>query len=177
METERLLLRRIEDTDDKDIFELAKDPDIGPRCGWNPHKDIEETRFVIKNVLTGPECYAICFKDEGKIIGVIELMLNGGSINSGHEDECELGYWLGRQYWGKGIMPEAAEEMIRHGFEDLGMNRIWCGYYDGNSQSARVQEKCGFKYQYSEDRYVALMEENRTDHVNLLTREEWEKNR
>ena len=41
-------------------------------------------------------------------------------------------------------MPEAAREIICHGFEDLGMSTIWCGYYEGNQKSKRVQEKIGF---------------------------------
>jgi RimJ/RimL family protein N-acetyltransferase len=38
---------------------------------------------------------------------------------------------------------------MRHGFEDIGLKVIWCGYYDGNEKSWRVQEKCGFKYHHT----------------------------
>ena len=67
-----------------------------------------------------------------------------GSILTDKDDECELGYWLGKPFWGQGIMPEAVKEMIRHAFEDLDMQKIWIGYYEGNTKSKRVQEKCGF---------------------------------
>ena len=60
-------------------------------------------------------------------------MLHGKSNKTKKDDECELGYWIGKTFWGRGYMPEAAKELIRHGFEDLGMNIIWCGYYDGNT--------------------------------------------
>ena len=40
------------------------------------------------------------------------------------------GYWLAYPFWGKGYMLEAAEELLRHGFEDLDMKQIWCGYYE-----------------------------------------------
>ena len=64
--------------------------------------------------------------------------------------------------------------MIRHGFEDLGMWTIWCGYYDGNEKSRRVQEKCGFSYyRTTKDLDVPLMGEKRTGHMNVLTREDW----
>ena len=43
-------------------------------------------------------------------------------------------------------MPEAARELLRHAFLDLNLVRIWCGYYDGNDKSKRVQEKLGFKF-------------------------------
>lgn len=90
------------------------------------------------------------------------------------DDECELGYWLGQPFWGQGIIPEAAREIIRHGFDDLGMTKIWCGYYEGNEKSKRVQEKVGFKYQWTtEDVDVPLMNEKRTGHVSCITKEEW----
>ena len=75
-------------------------------------------------------------------------------------------------------MPEAAHELLRHAFEDIGMSKVWCGYYEGNIKSKRVQEKVGFKYQWtSEDIDVPLMHEKRTNHVNALTKEEWLKKR
>ncbi len=91
-------------------------------------------------------------------------------------DECEMGFWLGKPYWGQGLMPEAVGEMLWHAFEDLGMDKIWVGYYDGNERSARVQKKCGFIYQWTTpDVDVPIMGETRVGHVSLLTREEWEK--
>ena len=73
-------------------------------------------------------------------------------------------------------MPEAVKEMLRHAFEDCGMQKVWIGYYEGNNKSKRVQEKCGFKYQWkSENLDVPLMHEKRTGHVSLMTKEDWEK--
>jgi len=66
--------------------------------------------------------------------------------------------------------------MLRHAFEDLKMNRIWCGYYDGNEKSRRVQEKLGFVYQRkTEGIEVSLLDEIRTGHSNLMTKERWQK--
>ena len=71
-------------------------------------------------------------------------------------------------------MPEAAREMLRHAFMDLSMQKVWCGYYDGNTKSKRVQEKCGFCYQWTaKDVDVPLMHEKRTGHVNLMTKDMW----
>ena len=90
------------------------------------------------------------------------------------DDECELGYWIGKPYWGRGYMPEAAKELLRHGFEDLGMTTIWCGYYDGNSKSKRVQEKVGFEYHHTcNDVPVTLLNEIRVGHTNVMTKEHW----
>ena len=90
------------------------------------------------------------------------------------DDECEMGYWLGKPFWGRGIMPEAVKEMLRHAFEDCGMRKVWISYYEGNIKSKRVQEKCGFKYQWkTQDADVPLMHEKRTGNVSLMTREDW----
>ena len=175
LETERLILRPVIEEDAGRIFELAKDPDVGPRAGWVPHNNIGETLYVIRNVLNGPECYAVCLKGDDEPVGICELMLRTKPDSEELSDECELGFWLGKPYWGQGIMPEAAKELIRHAFEDLGMSRIWCGHYEGNAQSARVQAKCGFRYHHTEqNRFVPQFNEYRVGINNLLTKEEWE---
>ncbi len=174
LKTNRLILRRFEESDAENIYEYAKDPDVGPIAGWPPHKSASESLDVIRNVFSAAECYAVCLKEDGKAIGAIELKLNGHTDMTDRDDECELGYWLGRPFWGQGIMPEAAREMLRHAFEDLGMQNVWCGYYDGNTKSKRVQEKCGFRYQWTtKDVDVPLMHEKRTGHVNLMTKDSW----
>ena len=175
LETKRLILRRFEESDAENVFLYAKDPDVGPIAGWPAHKSVEESLDVIKNVFNGKEAYAICLKEDGKAIGAIELKLNGHTDMTDRDDECELGYWLGKPFWGQGIMPEAVREMLGHAFADLGMKKVWCGYYEGNVKSKRVQEKCGFKYQWtSENVDVPLMHEKRNGCVNLMTKEDWE---
>ena len=169
LETKRLILRRWEESDAESLYEYAKDPDVGPIAGWPPHKSVAESLDVIRNVFNGAEAYAICLKSDGKAIGAIELKLNGHTDLTERDDECELGYWLGQ-----GIMPEAVREILRHAFEDLRMQKVWCAYYDGNTKSKRVQEKCGFRYQWTtKDVDVPLMHEKRTGHVNLMTKDTW----
>ena len=160
LETERLVLRRWEESDAENLFQYAK--------GWPPHQSVEESLDVIRNVFNGPEAYAICLKKDNKVIGAIELKLNGHTDMTERDDECELGYWLGKPFWGQGIVPEAAREMLRHAFEDIGMEKVWCGYYEGNTKSKRVQEKCGFRYQWTTEGVdVPLMHEERTGVVLL----------
>ena len=177
-ETERLVLRRWQDSDAESLYEYAKDPDVGPIAGWPPHRSIEESRGIIANVLSGKEAYAICLKTDRRAIGAIELKLNGHTDLTERDDECEMGYWLGKPFWGQGIMPEAAREMLRRAFEELGMTRVWCGYYEGNAKSKRVQEKVGFRYQWkSENVDVPLMHEKRTGYVSSITKEQWQRDR
>lgn len=174
LKTKRLLLRSWQELDAKCLYEYAKSPEIGPIAGWPPHKSVEESLEVIKHVLQGAECYAICLQQDNLVIGAIELKLNGSSDMTERDDECELGYWIGYPFWGNGYVTEAAKEMIRHAFLDLDMRTIWCGYYDGNRKSKRVQEKCGFlHYCTTEDLDVPLMGEKRTRYMNILTKERW----
>lgn len=175
LETERLILRKWTEEDAESLFEYAKDSEIGPAAGWPPHKSVEESRAVIKNVFDGAECYAICEKEKNIAIGAVELKLNGHTNITKRDDECELGYWLGQPFWGRGYMPEASRELLRRGFEDLGMTTIWCAYYDGNLKSKRVQEKLGFVYHHSCNEVpVPLLHEVRVEHTNVMTKEHWE---
>ena len=174
LETERLILRRFEESDAENLYKYASDPDIGPIAGWPPHKSADDSKNIIKTVLCGAEAYAVCLKSNNKAIGAIELRLNGHTDMTERDDECELGYWIGKPFWGQGLIPEAARELLRHAFEDINMNKVWCGYYDGNIKSKRAQEKIGFKYQWTTKNIdVPLMKEKRTGHVSCITKEEW----
>jgi len=171
LETERLLLRPWEEEDAEECYKYAKDSRVGPIAGWPVHTSVENSRQVIRDVLVIPETYAIVLKETGLPIGSIGLHRNDLAEK---DDEMELGYWLGVPYWGRGIVPEAARELLRHAFEDLKLERVWCCYYDGNKKSKRVQEKLGFKYQWTtENAPVPQMGEIRRGHVNLLTKAEW----
>ena len=175
LETPRLLLRPWEESDAEELYRLAKDEDIGPAAGWPPHKSADESLNIIRNVLGGKECYAICLKPSCRPVGNIELKLNGKTDMTDRDDECEMGFWLGKEYWGNGIMPEAAGEVLRHGFEELNMSTVWCGYYDGNQKSKRAQEKIGFIYHHTcDDVPVPLMNEVRIGHTNYMTKQRWQ---
>ena len=152
--------------DSEECYRYAKEPLVGPVAGWPAHTSVEVIRQVIRNVLSAPETYAVVLKETGFPIGSIGLHF--------HNDGAELGYWLGVPFWGQGLVPEAAKELLRQAFEDLHLERIWCGYYDGRIKSKRVQEKLGFRYQWTtEDAPVPQMGETRRGYVNLLSKEKW----
>lgn len=173
IETERLILRPWQESDAEELFKYARDAEVGPPAGWPPHKSIEDSRNIIKNVLAKPDTFAVCLKG-GLPIGSIGLKRGDDTDMTEREDECELGYWIGKPFWGQGLIPEAARELLRYAFLQLGMRSVWCGCYDGNEKSRRVQEKLGFKYQYTtENLEVSLLGEYRTGHASLLTKEDW----
>ena len=236
LKTERTLLVPWEEKYAERLYELAKDDRVGPVAGWPVHRDVENSREVIKNILSKEGTFAVilrgdsdyqrndmglgidnskCDLSDGNTFVFIEkdIIGSGGNVQGGDIDngKCnvsdeqiggfeeedsdiigsagivfgedsnlnlpmwqgEIGYWLGFDYWGKGLMTEVVRDLIRFGFEDIGLNTIWCGYFEGNERSRRVQEKCGFTYHHTEkNMYWALMDEYRTEHVMRLTREE-----
>ena len=173
LQTKRLILRPWSENDVEELYKYASDPEIGPPAGWPPHTSVENSREIIRTVLSAPETYAVCLKENGKPIGSVGLHRNDLAER---DDEYELGYWIGKPFWGQGLIPEASRELLRYAFEDLGMNRIWCGYYDGNEKSHRVQEKLGFVFHHTtEGLEVKLLNEIRTGHSSLMTKERWQK--
>lgn len=176
LETERLILRPFEKTDAESVYQYAKDPDVGPIAGWHPHSSVEESQRVIENILMVSETYAVCLKSDHKAIGAVSLMFGDKSNIGIKRSEGEIGFWLGKPFWGQGLMPEAVRALVRYAFFELNFETLWCGYFDGNEKSRRCQEKVGFCYHHTnEDIHWKLMNDIRTEHIMCLTRKEWKK--
>ncbi len=173
--TTRLILRPWEEEDAESLFEYAKDPDVGPIAGWPIHTSVEHSLEVIREVLSAPETYAVCLKEDRRAIGSIGLIPPEQSYTAPRETELEIGYWIGVPFWGNGYIPEAVRILQKHAFEDLGCTALWCGYYEGNEKSRRCQEKCGFVYHHTEkEKPCPLMGDTRTEHFTYLTKEDWQ---
>lgn len=174
LETERLILRPWEEADAAELYRHACDPLVGPAAGWPPHTSVENSREIIRNILSSEGTFAVILKETGKAVGSVGVMKAGAGTAPVSEDEREIGYWIGRAYWGQGLIPEAVRELQRYCFEDLGCAGIWCGYYEGNDKSRRVQEKCGFLPHHSEaNQKCRQMNEYRTEHFTYLSRKRW----
>ncbi len=174
LETPRLLLRPWEEKEAESLYKYAKDPAVGPIAGWPPHTSVENSREIIRTILSAPETYAVVLKQTGEPVGSIGLMFGDGTHTAEIvRNEAEIGYWIGVPYWGQGLIPEAVRRLLRHAFEDLGLQTVWCGYYDGNAQSRRVQEKCGFRYAHTEYGKISPLGDIRTEHFTRLTQDEW----
>ena len=141
LETDRLLLRPITRDDAEDIFEYSSNPSVGPNAGWAPHRSVEDTYAFIDRVASAPHVFGIVEKKSGKMVGSIGLIKDQFRKNT---DCLMLGYGLGEPWWGKGYATEASLEVIRYGFEDLGLSLISCNHYLFNTRSKRVIERCGF---------------------------------
>lgn len=174
LETNRLVLRPWKESDAESLFKYASHPDVGPIAGWPTHTSVENSREVIKSVLSAPHTFAVVLKETGEPVGSIGLKLDKTCKFCISDTEAEIGYWIGVPYWGQGLIPEAVRKIIKYGFEVLNLTRIWCACFEGNTKSKRVQEKCGFKYQHTAYNVpCAIKGELRTEHVTCLSKEEW----
>lgn len=145
LETERLFIRRFEPGDLADFYVYASRPEVGPPAGWKPHESIEESRRILESFINGQEVWAIVLKETGKVIGSIGL--HEDSHRSSSPEVKMLGYVLSADFWGRGIMTEAARRMVAFAFEDCGVELLSVQHFSFNNRSRRVIEKCGFTYE------------------------------
>ncbi len=85
--------------------------------------------------------FAVVLKESDDLVGAIGL-----TVSSDHA-RAELGYWIGVPYWGRGYATEAAREVLRYGFEQLWLHRIYAAHFATNPASGRVLEKVGMSYE------------------------------
>jgi putative acetyltransferase len=144
LETERLILRAWSPADQNDLFEYARNPNVGPNAGWKPHENPEESAAIISLFAEQDDVWAIEYRENHKVIGSVGL----------HEDRLRkgvnarmLGYVLSEDYWGRGLMTEAASRVIRFAFEEMSIDILSVFHYPHNMRSRRVIEKCGFVYE------------------------------
>ena len=169
IETERLILRAWTMEDAPGMFEYAKSSLVGPAAGWIPHKTIEDSVEYLKSAIEENETWAITVKSDGTVIGGIGLHITR------IETVRELGYVLHPDFWGKGIMTEAAKAVIEFGFTDLHLDGIIVFRNVNNVRSGRVIQKCGFRYDGSLRMRTRRTDGSlSTDCAYSMTREEWE---
>lgn len=169
LDTKRLILRPWTEADAPELYKYAKDERIGPIAGWPPHTSVENSLEIIRTVFAVPETYAVVLKSTGKPVGSAGIMFKDNASAPLVEHEAEIGYWIGVPYWGQGLIPEAVRCLLRRCFVDLGLRAVWCGYYDGNAQSKRVQEKCGFVYHHTGAPAPSPLGDVRVEHFTRLT--------
>lgn len=173
IETDRLILRPFTYTDLDDLYEYAKNPNVGPNAGWKPHEDLDESMAILKNFIEGNEVLGVVWKANNKLIGSIGL----------HNDQLRtadkvkmLGYVLSEDYWGKGIITEASRAILTYAFSELDLNLVTVHHYAYNQKSRRVIEKCGFHYEGTLRHCTKIYNGNTYDLVCYsMTKDEWKK--
>jgi [ribosomal protein S5]-alanine N-acetyltransferase len=147
LETERLTLRPFTPEDATAVYQLVKEWDVASTTLNIPHPyepamaDSWIRSHTISAAAGDGFTLALIERAGGALIGSIALRL------SPPHDRGELGYWVGRPYWGQGYITEAARAVMKHGFEVLNLNRIEAHHLTRNPASGRVMQKLGMTWE------------------------------
>ncbi len=144
VETERLVLRPFAEDDLDDLYEYAKDPEVGPRAGWQPHEDKLVSLEVLEGFIERGDVWALELKETGHVVG--SLGLHKSNMRYGVQ-AVEVGYVLAREQWGRGLMTEAVRAALRYAFTVMKTGVAEVGHFTFNDRSRRVIEKTGFTYE------------------------------
>ena len=144
IETNRLILRKFEEKDIQALYLLLKDEEVNTFLPWYPIKNIKDTEdFYKKRFVNKEYCFAICLKENDKLIGYIKVDM---------DDSHDLGYALHKEFWHKGIACEASKALINQLKKD-GIPYITATHDKNNPRSGKVMQQIGMKYCYSYKEY------------------------
>ncbi len=147
LQTQRLTLRPFTLDDAPAVQKLAGDPAIADTTLNIPHPYADGMAEAwIKGqadafARKGNYTYAITRRDDGILLGAI------GLTQDQRHNRAEMGYWIGKLYWGQGYATEAARALLAYGFEALQLNKIYATYFKRNPASGRVMQKIGMTYE------------------------------
>ena len=173
LSTNRLILRKMEKTDAKTLFQFWSDHEVTKYMNMNSFKNIEQAFYMINflnNLFRNKEGirWGIVRKEDNTLIGTC-----GFNTWIKRSSRGEIGYELGQEYWGNGYATEALKEVIRFGFEETQLNRVEAFVVSEASRSIRILEKLGFnkegtlrEYGYWNNRYW-------NEHIYSLLRKDW----
>lgn len=146
-ETKRLYLRAFLEEDVQDVFAYASNPEVGNHAGWKPHKNIEESKHIVKEIFMDQSqevTYALVDKETSHVIGSIGYRPDS---NANYAGCASVGYALSQAHWGKGLMLEALQGLLNHIFTTTHFDCVRICHDHDNPRSKRVIEKAGFVYE------------------------------
>jgi [ribosomal protein S5]-alanine N-acetyltransferase len=177
LQTRRLFLRPFELPDGGDVRRLAGDRAIADTTLQIPHP--YEVGMAEEWILTHPfrfeageqVVFAVVLRESGQLIGAMGLVIEGKFRRA------ELGYWIGRPYWGNGYCTEAGKAILEYGFQALNLNRIHAYHFKRNPASGRVMQKLGMKHEGTSPQHI--MKWGVFEDVELygIIRSDWLKNK
>lgn len=142
----KIKIRKYKLSDAKDLYKNIKDKEITKwTCSIpSPYPKNEALRFIKRNyrLIKNKKAFsfAICLIGTDKVIGGIAL-----TNLDWKEKSAELGYWVGKKYWGKGLTTEAVKLALKFSFDKLKLHRIWARVFEENVSSVRILKRCKFK--------------------------------
>ncbi len=148
LETDRLILRRFTLDDAETMYKnWASEDAVTEYLTWPTHESVDVTRAVLSDWTAAYERadyynWAIELKELGQVIGSITVGPQKPAVAG-----CELGWCMGSAWWGRGIMPEAGQAVLRYLFDEVGFERVAAAHAVGNPKSGRVMQKLGMRYE------------------------------
>jgi len=161
LRTERLVLREFTQGDAADIFAWACDERVTKFLSFRPHASIEATREVLAGWIAAyddEDHYSWAIEYGGRVIGRIQT-----DYVSRRHRRCELGYYMGYDYWNRGLMTEALRRVLDYLFNQAGMNRVEAIYEPDNPASGRVMRKCGMRFEGTMRQFFLCRDGSYTD--------------
>ena len=176
LETARLILRPFVKEDAPAMYRnWASDPEVTKFLSWPTYKTVD-TAYEILNIWV-PQYrddtfyqWAIELKEIGEVVGSISVVNFDERV-----DMSEIGFCIGRPWWGQGIMTEAFQAVIDFLFGEVGVQRIEAGHDPNNPASGAVQRKCGLTYEGTLRRSIRSNQGITDKTVMAILKEEWEK--
>ena len=168
METERLIIDGIRETDKEDYFyNISHDKKVLKTFICKYAENLDEFDFA--PYLNRDDLFAIRLKETGGLIGIILYfdVKDGG---------CEIGYGIGSDHWNKGYVTEAVNRFLEYLFREKDLDTVCASFFTGNDASRRVMEKCGMKYSRFVEKELTYLDIERDLTYYSITKEEWEKN-
>ena len=147
IETERIVLRLPLEVDNEKLFELMAEPRITKFLTWEPHQNLDTTKAVtngLRNAIDTDAGYHWCIILGGVVIGLTSLIDVKRTIRTWTLNRAELSYWISPDYQGKGLATEAAEAILKFGFENLSLHKIIVAHAEENVESKSICKKLGF---------------------------------
>jgi len=176
LDTARLVLRPFVKEDALAMYRnWASDPEVTKFLSWSTYKSVEDAHTIL-NIWIPQYAdntfyqWAIALKEIGEVIGSISVVNFDDRV-----DMVEIGFCIGKAFWGQGIMTEAFRAVIDYLFGEVGVQRIEAGHDPNNPASGAVQRKCGLTYEGTLRRSIRS-NQGITDKVVLsILKEEWKK--
>ena len=148
LETERLLLRPVNQNDLTDIHEICTMPEVAEGAGWSVSVSPEDSVKRMLEYMDDNETLAVVLKAENRLIGTVSIQKRNWTMYPIDRNlkGREFGFDLNKNYWGRGLMPEAVKEVAAYCFRELHYDFLTAGHFVENKRSAGAIEKCGFSY-------------------------------
>ena len=149
METERLILDSIRESDKEDYFiNISHDKKVLETFFCRYAETLEDFDFSFYPGRT--DLFAIRLKETDKLIGIVYFF-------DETKDSCEIGYWIGSGYWGQGCATEAVNRFLEYLFSEKGFRTVYAFFFTGNDASRRVTEKCGMVYDHFSEKELTYL--------------------